>query len=454
MSTATQEIYARPRGISFEGFRSGIVSAIFITSFYVKLEPAITDFLGLLALCLFFKSGLHFSRYLAAPILLLVIYVGSNIISCIPIDRPQFLVTNPNYLFYPLILAYTCLTGIFISAYVAGDPLVRYLQIERAYWIGGTLGAILGLMVYFGFSPAVLLVSSVGSGHDEYFSSRVLGGFKDPNVFSTWLLMPIVSMMQAMMTRRLKLGFLSFTSLITMIVALLLAFSRGAWADLALAALIMIILSILLTPSSGQRHRLMIAGVGAVGLALVLLLILLSDPALRQVFEMRLHLVQSYDAGETGRFGNQLNSIPLLLSLPFGFGPYQFNLLYGVAPHNTFINAFAAGGWSAGLAYILLCFTNLIFGMKAVFTRSPFQPFAIVVFSCLVAIILQGVQIDEEHWRHYFILMGLTWGLFAATMEYGASGFTATSILESWNVLPAQRLAATGRRRVGSQISP
>ena len=298
-------------------------------------------------------------------------------------------------------------------------------------------------MVYFGFSPAVLLVSSVGSGYDDYFGSRVLGGFKDPNVFSTWLLFPIISMMQALMTQRLKLGMVSFTSLITMIVALLLAFSRGAWADLVLSALIMMTLSILLTPSPQQRHKLLFTGMVAVIFAIVLLLILLSDPTLRQVFEQRLQLVQSYDAGETGRFGNQLNAIPRLLSLPFGFGPYQFNLLYGIAPHNTFINSFAAGGWSAGLAYILLCITNLVFGMKTVFTRSPFQPFAIIVFSCLVAITLQGVQIDQEHWRHYFILMGLTWGLLAATMERGTEG----SILESWNALPRHVQMLTERRR-------
>ena len=419
-------------------FRTGVVSAIFITSFYVKLEPAVTDFLGLLALVLFFRSGLHLSRYLAAPMAFLLIYLISNIVSSIPIERPQYLATNPNYLLYPLILAYTSVTGFFIAAYIAADPAKRYVQIERAYWIGGTLGAILGFAVYFGFSPALYLVSHFGSGYDDYFGSRVLGGFKDPNVFSTWLLFPIASMMQALMTGRLRRGLLSFGSLFIMLLALIFAFSRGAWADLVLTTVIMMSLNLMLTPSPVQRQKFIVASLVIIAVAALLLVALLADPTMRELFQSRFQLIQRYDGGETGRFGNQLNAIPNLLTMPLGFGPYQFNLIYLIAPHNTFLNAFAAGGWSSGIAYILLCITNLYYGSKAAFTRSPLQPFAIIVFSCLVSITFQGVQIDQEHWRHYFVLMGLSWGLLAATMEHRAGG----SALESWNALPRSTRAS------------
>ena len=40
-------------------------------------------------------------------------------------------------------------------------------------------------------------------------------------------------------------------------------------------------------------------------------------------------LIQSYDGGETGRFGRQLNSIPLLFQSPNGFGPFGFRALFG-----------------------------------------------------------------------------------------------------------------------------
>ena len=39
------------------------------------------------------------------------------------------------------------------------------------------------------------------------------------------------------------------------------------------------------------------------------------------LFQERANLINYYDAGETGRFGDQLNSLPLLLDLPNGMGP-------------------------------------------------------------------------------------------------------------------------------------
>ena len=50
---------------SFEGFRHWIVALIFISSFFVKIEPAPADIFGILGLLLFIRSGLHLSRYLA-----------------------------------------------------------------------------------------------------------------------------------------------------------------------------------------------------------------------------------------------------------------------------------------------------------------------------------------------------------------------------------------------------
>jgi Ni,Fe-hydrogenase I large subunit len=40
------------------------------------------------------------------------------------------------------------------------------------------------------------------------------------------------------------------------------------------------------------------------------------------------------------------------------------------------------------------------------------------VNAVLLATILQGVQIDTDHWRHFYILLGLSWGLYAATVEH------------------------------------
>jgi Ni,Fe-hydrogenase I large subunit len=56
---------------------------------------------------------------------------------------------------------------------------------------------------------------------------------------------------------------------------------------------------------------------------------------------------------------------------------------------------------------------------RAIFTSTPWQHHAIAVNAVLLATILQGVQIYTDHWRHFYILLGLSWGLYAATVEHG-----------------------------------
>ena len=226
-------------------------------------------------------------------------------------------------------------------------------------------------------------------------------------------------------TQRQK--FISLIGLFTILAALFLAFSRGAWISFLVSAIMVVGLNFLLTPAPQTRRRILLITVsGAIGLA-VLLAILLSVEGIRDLFLDRFTLVKDYDAGERGRFGNQLNSIPLLLELPLGFGPLQFPRFFGMDPHNVYINAFASYGWLGGISYFLLMISTIIIGFKTVLMRTPWQNWAIVVFCPLVATMFQGVQIDTDHWRHFFWMLGMMWGLFAASMQYRYFGQESNS---------------------------
>ena len=140
---------------------------------------------------------------------------------------------------------------------------------------------------------------------------------------------------------------------------------------------------------------------------------------------------------ETGRFGNQLNSIPLLLQYPLGLGPYQFAEIFRENPHNSFVNAFSSFGWLGGITYLAMVSSNLYIGLRTIFKRTAFQPYAITAYSCLVAVSFQAVQIDTEHWRHLWWIIGLNWGFFAAS-QIAAKREPRATELDCWQPTVAQ----------------
>jgi hypothetical protein len=86
--------------------------------------------------------------------------------------------------------------------------------------------------------------------------------------------------------------------------------------------------------------------------------------------------------------------------------------------HNAYINPFASYGWLGGISYFLLMISTITIGFKTELMRTPWQNWAIVVFCPLPATIFQGVQIDTDHWRHFYWMLGMMWGLFAASTAY------------------------------------
>jgi hypothetical protein len=382
--------------------RNAFVSLIFLTSFYVKIEPAVCDLMFFVAVAMFYRSGLHFSPVIMPLVALLTLYNVGGILSYMQV-MDDFEFDSYKFVF---ITFYMSVMGVFLAAYVAAAPAEHYLLIMRAYWTGATIAAILGLIGYFHFTPISV-----------YFTlfDRAIGGFKDPNVFSTYLILPAVSFLQALALGTVKRSPFNFLRIGIILMGLFLAFSRGAWINVTLSTLLMISLTFLLAPTIRARTNITFSAVFAVGAVIIMIAILMSIPSIRFLLLDRLTLLKNYDSGETGRFGNQLNSIPLLLQQPLGFGPYQFSILFRENPHNSFINAFSSFGWLGGVTYMIMVGTNLFVGFRTIFLRTAFQPYAIAVFSCLAAVTFQAVQIDTEHWRHLWWIIGLTWGFFAAS---------------------------------------
>jgi hypothetical protein len=159
-----------------------------------------------------------------------------------------------------------------------------------------------------------------------------------------------------------------------------------------------------------------------VALVIAAIAVLLSLDQVAALFKERASFNQPYDAGRFGRFGRHVLGAEMALDYPAGIGPLQFRRFFPEDTHNSFLNAFMSGGWLSGILYPVLVFTTAIYGLRYVFVRTPWQSAYIAVISTVIVTLLESFIIDTDHWRHYFMLLGLTWGLAVASCAYRQAG--------------------------------
>ena len=216
---------------------------------------------------------------------------------------------------------------------------------KNGYIVGAVIASVIGLIGYFNIGGTGAYLSPI---------FRAQGTFKDPNVLSTYIILPALLLTQDVMLGTRKWRFTRYFGLLIIVACLFLAFSRGAWVNFAGAVMLMVVLTFALTPSRELRSRIILLAILGAVLLGVMLAGLLSIDVVKAAFEDRATLAKDYDSGEFGRFGNQLNSIPILLESPLGFGPTKFRMIFSLDPHNVYLNAFSSYGWLGGITYMLL----------------------------------------------------------------------------------------------------
>lgn len=389
-----------------EPLRRGVLWTYLAVSGIVAVEPSPFELMFPIALLVFADGGMLFDRAMAPLVATLLMWSSSGFLTLIPWVHEQESVS------FIVITLYICFSTIVFAAIVARDPLARMASVRSGYVAAGVLSAFLGIIGYFN-------IAGTAAYFTLYEGTRAMGFFKDPNVFAPFLVPPITWLLQDLLLRRGR-ALVILPCLGVMVLGLLLSFSRGAIIDAVSSFALLLGMTFLTTNSTPLRLR----TIKIVGMVAVMVGILvagaLSVPQVRELATERATLTEDYDSGPQGRFGNQVASIPLLLELPFGFGPLRFSHIFPQDPHQVFLSAFASFGWSGGIAFLAFAAITIYIGWRSCFRRSLVQSECIALWAALFPQILQGVQIDTSHWRHVFVMCGCLYGLAAAERRFSA----------------------------------
>ena len=135
------------------------------------------------------------------------------------------------------------------------------------------------------------------------FAQRSRATFKDPNVLGAFLVLPVVLTLQRMMLGRLRDILAGGFMTLVIAIELLLAFSRGAWAAAGVAVVLCLLISFLVSTSPKERLKIVVIAAAGTAMVAVVIIAVISIPQVRDLFQERASLIQSYDAGRFGRFG-------------------------------------------------------------------------------------------------------------------------------------------------------
>ena len=370
----------------------------------VFIEPSPYEVMTLASASLFIVTGVRLKIAFVPLLLLLFLLNLGYTISAIPLLGDSTIAS------WIATSWYMAVTVVFFALVTAEDTEARLDMLRRGLVVGGVIAALAAVAGYFNAIPG---------GYDLLtLYGRARGTFKDPNVLGAFLILPALFVLQNVVTAHLAKALRGSVALGIMALAILLAFSRAAWGGLILTAAFMLAMMVLTSKSHSERSRIVVMTLAAALAGALLVAALLSFSSIAEMFQQRASFDQSYDEGRFGRFGRHVLGADMALDLPFGIGPLQFHRYFPEDTHNSYLNAFMSGGWLSGICYPTLVFATVILGFRHIFVRVPWQRSYIAIFAAFLGTVGESFIIDTDHWRHFFMMLGTMWGMFAAARPY------------------------------------
>ncbi|MGE0502002.1 MAG: O-antigen ligase family protein [Rhizobiaceae bacterium] len=379
-----------------------IAFGVFLSGFVIN-EPAPYELYMAALIAVWALFGLRVSRSIVPLLVLLVVF---NIGGMISMTQMADLMDTPLYLAVSLFLAFT---AVFYAAVLEARP-ETYRLMFVAWIVAAMITATLGIAGYFGAFPGAEMFTKY---------ERAAGAFQDPNVFGPFLTVPALYLLHGIVTKPVRTA-LYLVPLLVIMAGIFLSFSRGAW-GLLIASSVLLVGCLYLQSASGLfRLRVTIMTIAALSLLIFAILIVLQIPAVYEIFSARAQLVQEYDGARLGRFARYGIGFLMAMEHPLGIGPLVFGQLLGEDTHNIWLKALLDYGWLGFTCWLILMIWTVAAGFRILFRDRPWQPYLLVAYVAFVGHIALGSVIDTDHWRHFYLLIGMVWGGIALENRYQA----------------------------------
>lgn len=395
MSAITHELAPAAINAKLIGLIStGAIALGVLLSGFVIREPAPYELYMAALIAVWSLFGLRISRAIAPLVVLLVTFNIGGMISMLQMSD---LMSTPLYLAVSLFLAFT---SIFFAAVTEADPKL-YRVIFLAWVTSAVVTSLLGILGYFGAVPGAEMFTKFG---------RAAGAFQDPNVFGPFLTLPGIYLLYRLLTGSPARMAIYAVPLLIVTGGIFLSFSRGAWGLFGASAILLTGFLFLQSNSGMFRLRIVVMSMAALALLTVALLVVLQIPSIAELFTTRAQLVQDYDGARLGRFARYGIGFMLATEKPFGIGPLVFGQIYGEDTHNIWLKALMDYGWLGFGSYLLLIVWTVAAGFRILLRDRPWQPYLLSAYVVFLGHIALGSVIDTDHWRHFYLLLGLIWG--------------------------------------------
>jgi hypothetical protein len=393
--------------VQTESMRGLVLWLMGFAGAFVFIEPSPYEIVALAGMVLIGVTGMSLRGALMPLALMLILLNIGYAVAVVQVSGQSKAVT---WVFISIFLA---VTAIFYAAILSTGTQARLAHLLRGYLAAAVIAALFGIVAYFHL---------LGSLSDPFvLYGRARGTFNDPNVLGAFLVLPAALLFQRILIGRASAVIRSGVLLLILLAGLFLTFSRAAWGQFGLVALVVMGLSLVTAPSAQSRIRIVSSAILGAVIGVIFLGALLSLHQVADLFNERATLDQSYDVGHFGRFGRYLLGAELGLDRPFGIGPLQFSSIFGEDPHNSYLNAFMSGGWLSGFAYLTLTAVTLAAATRFLRVDTPWRSTYQVIYAAYLGAAVESAIIDIDHWRHYFLILGALWGMMVASRPYMAA---------------------------------